>query len=128
MFFYNGTDFRDLIIVENIERPVLSSTENKLNPYIVFNGSDFISSRRQEAKFKITFSYVQENLNTIRRVLAQFLGTEELSELYFYDDPEIIYYAKVDGEIKSSEYKANNYTKGYGNCLLYTSDAADDIL
>ncbi len=114
MFFYNGTDFRDLIIVENIERPVLSSTENKLNPYIVFNGSDFISSRRQEAKFKITFSYVQENLNTIRRVLAQFLGTEELSELYFYDDPDIIYYAKVDGEIKSSEYKANNYTKGYG--------------
>lgn len=114
MFFYNGTDFRDLIIVENIERPVLSSTENKLNPYIVFNGSDFISSRRQEAKFKITFSYVQENLNTIRRVLAQFLGTEELSELYFYDDPDIIYYAKVDGEIKSSEYKANNYTKGCG--------------
>ena len=80
MFFYNGTDFRDLIIVENIERPVLSSTENKLNPYIVFNGSDFISSRRQEAKFKITFSYVQENLNTIRRVLAQLFTTQRLME------------------------------------------------
>ena len=118
MFFYDGTDFRDLITVERIRRPVLSTTENRINDYVIFNGGDFINSRRKGSKFEIEFSYVQENLNNIRRLLGQLLGTDYLGELYFYDDPEVIYYAKVDGDLNVTEHKGTNGTKGYGKGVI----------
>ncbi|MFR9274460.1 distal tail protein Dit [Finegoldia magna] len=118
MLFYDGTDFRDLITVERIRRPVLSTTENRINDYVIFNGGDFINSRRKGSKFEIEFSYVQENLNNIRRLLGQLLGTDYLGELYFYDDPEVIYYAKVDGDLNVTEHKGTNGTKGYGKGVI----------
>lgn len=109
-FFFNGTDFRDLLTVEEINRPIASNISNRLNDYISFNGADLISTRRDPLYFKIKYNTVKQNKNAIRNLFANLLVTEELSELYFYDNPDVIYYAKLDGTTEIEE--GYNYTKG----------------
>ncbi|MDY6064960.1 MAG: phage tail family protein [Finegoldia sp.] len=112
MFFFNGTDFRDLLIVEKAERPVFPSVKNTTKEKLIDNGAYFISSRREPMYIKVSFSFVgnQKEINTVRRVLSTLLYTREPETLFFYDEPDIIYQAKVDGQITFNEN--HNYVKG----------------
>lgn len=109
-FFFNGTDFRDLLTVEEINRPIASNINNRLNDYISFNGADFISTRREPLYLKIKYNTTKQNKNTIRNLFANLLVTDELSELFFYDNKDVVYYAKLDGTTEIEE--GYNYTKG----------------
>ena len=72
-FFFNGTDFRDLLTVEEINRPIASNISNRLNDYISFNGADLISTRRDPLYFKIKYNTVKQNKNAIRNLFANLL-------------------------------------------------------
>ena len=102
-FNFDGTDFSDLMWIERIERPYAASTTNHLIENSRMNGGIFIGSKREPMFITIHFSYVQQNLNAIRRVLGRLLVNEYLGHLMFSDEPGIFYLAKIDGAIDLEE-------------------------
>lgn len=102
-FRFNGMDFSNLLTVEEVKRPLASPTRNNVINNDFSNGSIFIGSKREPLYITVRFSYQQDNLSAIRRVLGGMLVGEELGELVFSDEPDLYYLAKIDGEADLDE-------------------------
>lgn len=96
---FNEVELKNLITMEKIERPISSSVENKLITNEYMNGALYTGSKREPLYITVRFFYTGQNTNAMRRMLSRILITEELKELSFSDEPDIFYYAKVDGDI-----------------------------
>lgn len=118
-FTFDGANFKDLLTVEKVNRSFASPTVNHLIENDYSDGAIFIGSRREPLYIEVEFNYVQENLSAIRRVLSRMLVTDYLGELWFSDEPDIFYYAKLDGQIDLEE----GYRHAKGKMTFIIPDA-----
>ena len=100
---FDGTNSLDLFTIEAVDRPFASATENHLIESDHMNGGIYTGSKRGPLYITVHLSYVQKNLSAIRRLLGRILVTDHIGELWFSDEPDLLYYAKVDGPADVTE-------------------------
>lgn len=109
-FTFDGTDFRDLITVEEVKRPLASEVENELVSNRLMTGAMLEGSHRKPLYITVKYNFQNKKLSPLRRVLGQYLVTDELCSLIFSDEPDRYYMAKIDGATDVDE--SHFYAKG----------------
>lgn len=101
-FSFDGFEFKDLLTIEKITNPIASDTKNNFIENTMMDGGIFIGSKREKKYITVHFNYVND-LMAMSDLLARYLITGELCELWLSNRPNRFYYAKVDGIIEPEE-------------------------
>lgn len=107
---FAGQDFKDLITIEEVTRPPFSGVHNELIEYTRKTGGRFVRDHREPLYIQVKFNVVNPSLSPLRRLLGQLLYTDHLAKLIFSDEPNKVYYAKIDGQPSFDE--GYRYAKG----------------
>lgn len=115
---FDGTDFRELITIEQVDRPLASDTKNLMISGDRVDGATFLRSKREALYITVKYNYQTKNLSALRRILGRLMVNEYLAELSFSDEPNIVYYAKIDGLPEVEE----TYRLGKGELTFVVPD------
>ena len=100
---YNGIDLSNYIKIVKVNRGILPYRENKRYDIIKSSGSSYSHYRYKEKVIPVEFLIINQDLNSLRRLLANLLDVDGPSELIFSDEPHLYWLAVPDGSIDLDE-------------------------
>ena len=112
-FNFNGHDFKDLLFVNDISRPIMPEQSSVTQNMGVTNGTTFMYNSFGEAEIKVKVTIIgnnPEDLQAKKQELAGLLYTEEPAKLIFSDTSMYYFMAIVDGQTEIDQ----TYNVGQG--------------
>ena len=100
---YNGVDLSNYIKIVKVNRGILPDRENKRYDIVKSSGSSYSHYRYKEKVIPVEFLIIDQDLNSLRRLLAGLLDVDGPSELIFSDEPHLYWLAVPDGSIDLDE-------------------------
>lgn len=100
---YNGVDLSNYIKIVKVNRGILPDRENKRYDIVKSSGSSYSHYRYREKIIPVEFLIIDQDLNSLRRLLANLLDVDGPSELIFSDEPHLYWLAVPDGSIDLDE-------------------------
>ena len=100
-FKFNNHDFSELLLVNDIQRPLLPTLTTVMNDVGSLKGTLFNYNSYSEREITIDFTIVAntpEQLVTAKQTVAGFLFTDKPAELIFSDSPDRYFLAIPDGD------------------------------
>lgn len=100
-FKYNGNDFEGLLMINDIQRPLLPPVTTVMTDVGSLRGSLFNYNSYSEREITVDYTLIaatSEALVTVKQTVAGLLLTDKPAELIFSDAPDRYFLAVPDGE------------------------------
>lgn len=102
-FSFNGQDFSELMVVNDIRRPLLSPVSNTFTDVGSQKGVIFSYNKYAEKTIEVDFTVIAKDsaaLQVIKQRIAGFLYTATPQQLLFSDEPDRYYLAVIEGSFE----------------------------
>lgn len=105
-FNFNGHDFSELLLVNDIQRPVLPNLTTVMQDVGSYKGSLFNYNSYSSREITVEYTAIAkspEDLVTVKQTVAGLLFTDQPAKLIFSDSPDRYFLAIPDGEFEMDQ-------------------------
>lgn len=100
-FEFNGNDFSELLLVNDVQRPLLPTLNTVMSDVGSLKGTIYNYNSYSERELEVSYTLIAdtpEALVTVKQTVAGLLFTDKPQRLIFSDSPDRYYLAIPDGE------------------------------